>query len=361
MRVIYANDTAKGPGYGFFRVADAGQQTHDVRYALIRSGDHKTLHPQSWEDTEYRFTPDSAALDGETLCLGIGPDVVRQLDELNTYRFVLFVPDGVSRKAPLELSGVIYPPEGDQGRIGLAPDPKPQPQPAVKPEPAPIEADPLPPLPPVTPPAGRGFPIWLAGLIAIVLLAGAGGAYWLLANREETPPPVAVAPEPVAPEPVVPEPVMTEPAKPEATPPQAKPEPQPAVAEQAPPAQPLPPMERARALLRTGGSPEAALALSKELPHTPEGRDAAYLLLEAAAEQGQPDAMLGLASFYDPRDSAPKGSIVPDAEQAWQWYAKAVAAGKAEAAETQKELRAWLEAEAQKGSAEAKNILTRLR
>jgi TPR repeat protein len=123
----------------------------------------------------------------------------------------------------------------------------------------------------------------------------------------------------------------------------------------------LPPLEQARRFLRDDGSAAAALALSRTLPQTQEGRDAAYLLLEAAAEQDQPEAMLDLAALYDPLDAHPRGSIRADAEQAWEWYGKAEKAGQTTAAERKRALRAWLEAEAGKGSAEAKDILSRIR
>jgi TPR repeat protein len=113
--------------------------------------------------------------------------------------------------------------------------------------------------------------------------------------------------------------------------------------------------------LRGNGSAADGLALSRALPQSPEGRDAAYLLLEAAAEQGQAEAMLDLAALYDPLDAHPKGSILPDAEQAWTWYGKAEKAGQTSAADRRKALRAWLEAEAGKGSATAKDIISRIK
>jgi hypothetical protein len=112
----------------------------------------------------------------------------------------------------------------------------------------------------------------------------------------------------------------------------------PAKAYQAPPA-----VQRAREALRRGISPEEALELAKDL-HTPDGADGAFLLLEEAAQKDKPEAMLSLARFYDPTDTAPKGSILPDPEQARDWYAKAKNGGQGAADDRLKALRAWAEA-----------------
>jgi TPR repeat protein len=55
--------------------------------------------------------------------------------------------------------------------------------------------------------------------------------------------------------------------------------------------------------------------------------------------------LLGLARFYDPADTAPKGSIRPDPEQACVWYNKAKDKGQSAADDKLTALRAWAEAE----------------
>ena len=84
MRARYENDLVRGPGYGLLQVEDAGVESTDVRFSLIRSGDLKTLHPENWEDAECRLVPDGVAVRGSGMCLAVGPGVVRRLDELNT-------------------------------------------------------------------------------------------------------------------------------------------------------------------------------------------------------------------------------------------------------------------------------------
>ena len=93
------------------------------------------------------------------------------------------------------------------------------------------------------------------------------------------------------------------------------------------------------------------------MPETPEGRDAAFLLLGAAAEGGTAKAMVPLARFYDPTDEAPAGSIRKDAEQARLWYAKAKVAGADEAAARLDTLDAWLRSKAEAGDAKARQLL----
>ena len=356
MRAIYENDPVRGPGYGLVCLEDAGTESQDVRFAVIRSGDHKTLHPDSWEDTEHRLTPDGVSVRGGQLCLAVGPKVVRQLDELNTYRFVLFPPSGGPVKALLELSGIIYPPEDGMGLVGTAPKtpaaPIPAPPPPPEPEPEP-ELSSLPSLAPAPAPAKKPFPVWLLVLLVLLLAGGGAGAFFMLRDKPAAPP-VAETPA---------EKPAENKEEPKQETPSADVKEAPAKAETPPAAPPAPlsPMDQARQFLRGNGSAAEGLALSRGLPQTPDGRDAAYLLLEAAADKGQPEAMLALGAFYDPVDTTAKGSILPDAEVAWMWYDKAEKAGQADAAARKKALRAWLEAEAGKGSATARTVLSRIK
>ena len=353
MRARYENDPIRGPGYGLLYVEDVDTANTDVRFAFIRSSDHKTLHPENWEDTECRLVPDGVTVRGNGLCLAIGPGIVRQLDELNTYRFVLFPPAGGPLKAPLELSGVIYPLEDGSGRVSASEEAKPAPAPPPPP-PAP-EPEPERELTPEPPPVSgkKSLVVWLMLIALLALLAGAGVWFMVRDKPAEVPAAETVA-EPApessqAAEQKEPEPAASVSSQPEP----------PAVPAFVPP--PVPPLEQARQFLRGDHAAAAGLALSRTLPQTPEGRDAAYLLLESAAEQGDPEAMLELAAFYDPLDATAKGSILPDAEQAWEWYGKAEKAGQAAATGRKGALRAWLEGEAGKGSTAARGILSRIK
>lgn len=371
MIAVYENDLTRGPGYGLLRLENSGFKSEELEFALIRSGDHKSLHPEGWEDTEYRLIPDGVILTAgaeDVLYLAIGPKVVRQLDELETYRIVLFSDSGPAQKGLLELSGIIYPPDTDRNFVEV---------PFVKPaqaEPEPAEPEPLQDEPEAEPEqeepeetnvqesdpepnkAKPFLPYWLLALFLVLFLA-AGILIWhFLLRSDKEADLTAEPPAKTSSETPAEAAKKTEPAPKEEPP--AKEEPAPAPAKQ------LTPMEEARELLRRNAPPEEALALGRKLSEAPEGKDAAFLLLESAAEKGNSEAMFGLAVFYDPLDNAPKGSIKPDAEMAWFWYTKVEQAGgtkKAEASNRKQKLRAWLEDEIKKGSAEAQGILNRIK
>jgi len=171
-------------------------------------------------------------------------------------------------------------------------------------------------------------------LLLLVLACAAGGAYWRqVVQTPESAPPTT---NPTAPTPSA---ASTPPA------PQAAPA----------PSKDLPPLQRARELLRTGITPEQAVELAKDM-QIPEGADGAFLLLEDAAQKGSPEGMLGLARFYDPADAAPKGSIRPDPTQAYDWYGKAKDKGQEAADGKLKALRAWAETEKDRNP-QAKRLL----
>jgi hypothetical protein len=355
MKAVYENDARAGAGYGRFRLEGLVFSARDegATFALRRSGDGRYLNPQGgraeWEEAEWRIAPLAVTVEEDACLLSVGPDIVRHLDELETYRLILFPASGPV-EAAAEIAGVIYPPDEATARIAAcappvraAPAPGPAPEPVTEPTPGPTPG--LASVPPAPAPAGKRSPALpaLAAVIALALLAG--GGYWLLrdAGPEQAAHDAAQAEEEKA-------------QTPSDSPPQTPPESPPPQAQEPPPS----PLEQARQFLRAPRSPEEGLDLSRRLPHTAEGRDAAFLLLGALAEQGQAEAMLELAAFYDPADDAPKGSIRPDAEQAWHWYAQAEQAGRAEATERKRRLREYLKAEAAGGSAEAREQLSRL-
>ena len=354
MKAVYENDTVRGAGYGLFRLEDSGAVAGGAQYGLIRSGDYKSLHPGGWEDTEYRLTPDVAKVEGSAVCLSVGPDVVNRLDALTTYRFLFYPATGAPQKAVLELGSIVYAPTA--GAANVAGAVRQETAPAPEPVPVPLqEAAPEPPLdmtpPPVAvsaaiipPPVRREIPHWLVALVVVALLAGVG---FFVKEKFFSPD------EQVIETPAVPETPPAPPADPPA------PEPQTQTGESPRPTA-LSPLDQARGFLRGNGSGDEAFSLGNTLPEDAEGRDAAFLLMEYAAEKGQGDAMLSLAGFYDPSRDIKRGSIVPDAEQAWTWYGKAEQAGKGEGKERRAALKAWLEAEASKGSTEARDALLRI-
>ncbi len=130
---------------------------------------------------------------------------------------------------------------------------------------------------------------------------------------------------------------------------------------EAPAAPELTPMQMARAFLRDMGRPEQALELGKTFPDTPEGRDAAFLVLEAAADGGMSEAMLLLGGYYDPLDTAPSGTIQKDPEQAVRLYDQAKVFGHPEAGKRLEALRNWLNQQANQGNTQARELLSRMR
>ena len=350
MKAVYENDTVRGAGYGLFRLEDTGAAAEGAQYGLVRSGDYKSLHPGGWEDTEYRLTPDVAKVEGSAVCLSVGPDVVNRLDALTTYRLLFYPATGPAQKAVLELGAIVYAPTAGAANVAgaarqeaaPAPEPVPAPRQEAAPEP-PLDMTPSPvgaSAPILPPPMRREAPHWLVALVVIALLVGAG---FFVKKKFFSPD------KPVIETPALP----AEPGEP------AAPEPQTQTGESPRPSA-LSPLDQARGFLRGNGSGDEAFSLGNTLAEDAEGRDAAFLLMEYAAEKGQGDAMISLAGFYDPSRDIKRGSIVPDAEQAWTWYGKAEQAGKAEGKERRAALKAWLEDEASKGSAEARDALLRL-
>ncbi len=118
-----------------------------------------------------------------------------------------------------------------------------------------------------------------------------------------------------------------------------------------------PALERAREALREGITPDEAMAMANAMPESPERADAAFLLLEYAADSGNAAAALAVGRYYDPTDKAPSGTIRKNPETAYNWYSDAAAGGQADAQTRIAQLRAWVEEQASQGSSEAQNLL----
>jgi TPR repeat protein len=110
--------------------------------------------------------------------------------------------------------------------------------------------------------------------------------------------------------------------------------------------------------MRKGIDPEDAVALAKSLPQKPERADAAFILLEYAAEAGHADAALIVARYFDPTSTDDSGTIIKDPAAAYEWYQVALSAGLPEAQNHLSDLRQWVQKEAAQGSREAREILT---
>ncbi len=184
----------------------------------------------------------------------------------------------------------------------------------------------------------RGDVTWKV-IIAIALIAVIGGGYWLFKDHgKETLPP--------APAPSLPKMANLPRQEPEIKPPPK--------ATYTPDA---PVLEQARQALREGITPADALAMAATLPDKPERADAAFLLLEYAAESGNADAAVAVGEYYDPGLDLPSGSIRKNPARAFEWYQAALAGSHTESKNRLADLRRWVVVSAEKGSADAQALL----
>ena len=338
-------DPARGAGYGVIDVQGFEGRDTDILFSLRRASDGKYLGSGDWAEAEQRLTPDLVQYQDGSLRLLVGPGVVDMADVLNTFAITVYPAGSEGRRYGLEVGDLVYSSlAGGQGvaanaPLSLSPMPEMRIDTEAQPEaePAP-EPEPEPQLPVLRDPVEHTSKAPLL-LLLLALACAAGGVYWWQRGQADT----ASAAKATTPAPqLAPTPAPAPPSEPQTAPAPA-------------PSRDLPPLQRARELLRAGVSPEQAVELAKDM-QTPEGADGAFLLLEDAAQRGNPAAMLSLARFYDPAEAAPRGSILPDPVQARDWYNKAKDKGQAEAEDRLKALRAWAEAEKDRYP-EAKSLL----
>ena len=116
-------------------------------------------------------------------------------------------------------------------------------------------------------------------------------------------------------------------------------------------------LEQVRKAMRKGIDPHDAVVLAKSLPQKPERADAAFILLEYAAETGHSEAALIVARYFDPTSTEDSGTIIKDPAAAYEWYQVALSGGQPEAQNHLSDLRQWLQKEAAHGSREAREVL----
>ena len=136
-------------------------------------------------------------------------------------------------------------------------------------------------------------------------------------------------------------------------PPKAK-EPEPITPSYAPDA---PLLEQVREAMRKGIDPDGALAMAKTLPDKPERADAAFILLEYAAEAKNGEAALEVARYFDPTYAGDSGTIVKDPEVAYDWYQLALSEGLFEAEIHITNLKKWVTKQGEEGSYKARELL----
>ncbi len=181
-------------------------------------------------------------------------------------------------------------------------------------------------------------------VVALIVLAVAAVGYFLMKDRTKT----AAERQATQPKAETKLPRMANQPPPK---PLVKPPPPPAYTPDAPV------LEKARRALKKGVTPEEAVSLARSLPESPERADAVFLLLEYAADSGNPEAALDVGRYYDPSDDGPSGTIRKNPETARDWYRQALKGGRPEAQRRLDRLRGWLEEQARQGSREARDLL----
>jgi hypothetical protein len=185
----------------------------------------------------------------------------------------------------------------------------------------------------------RTWVFLIAGIIGLVVFVVAGYLVWRSFQVKEAKP--EAGPKPELPR------MANLPPKKEAIPPPPPPSYSPDA----------PVLEQARKALREGISPAEALALARSLPDSPERADAAFLLLEYAADSGNAEAALAVARYYDPTAEEPSGTIRKNPETAYNWYRQALTGGQANAQNDLVELHSWVEKQADDGDYQARELL----
>ena len=116
-------------------------------------------------------------------------------------------------------------------------------------------------------------------------------------------------------------------------------------------------LEQVREAMRKGIDPEGAVAMAKSLPDKPERADAAFILLEYAAEAENGEAALEVGRYFDPTYAGDSGTIVKNPEIAYDWYQLALSQGRHEADIHLINLKQWVAKQAAEGSHNARELL----
>lgn len=326
------------PGHAILRITDLDAPADGLALSLQRQqGPDSHLADDGWRRTEAWLVPAHVERVTGALEFHLGPEICDRLAGTATVRLRIKEPDiGVVGSTVIAwpqmlTSGAVDPSaRSTDDLVRLR-------RPALKIEtPKPVEPEPEPELPPplvietpevplratepaAPPPSRSNTGTWLLTIVLLILIAG--GAYAYFFHREEIETLIAGTPPPAAP------PATTATAA--ATPP---PVPEPAPVPAKPPA-PEPPKKSSRLAiadyLATKPAPEALLARGKEYAQGGDLREA-FLVWRAAAEAGNPQAEIEVASFYDPLMQA-KAGFTLDGARAADWYERAALAGNAEA------------------------------
>jgi hypothetical protein len=325
------------PGRAVLRITDLDAPAEGLTLSIQRQqGPDSHLADDGWRRTEAWLLPAHVTSRRGTLDFELGPEICDRLAGIATVRLRVKEPDiGVVATTVVAwpqmlTSGAIDPSSRGEDdivrlrRAELAAKLAPPPAPPFEPEPPPR---PIPELRAVREPVPRrsGATGWLVAAMILIALCGAGyyayindirGVKGLVDKEIATifPPPEQPAETAVAS------------AAPDST---ATPAPTPIAP---PPAEP--PKKSVRQtvaeFLATKPGPQAMLVKGREFAQA-GNLNGAFLVWRQAAEGGNPDAELQMASFYDPLNAPPKDGFTPDSVRAAEWYERSALAGNAEA------------------------------
>lgn len=253
------------------------------------SGTTRYLNPSKphdpWSTATHWLKPSLAGEAGD-LVFEVDGDVTVHLLPYAPYELLLR--DGAGMRHVDRFTGIALRGASSASAPIAAPAAKtvpPPPPPPVE-EPPPLVAEPVVPLPPPEPKSH--WPLWAALAVVVLLLAGGAGWYFFLKDDSSN-----------AASPAVETPVT---------------------------------LDEARRVLTT--DPLPADALARALAHAAKGElQGAFLLYRYAAEKGDMNASVALATMYDPATYNAQTSPLPAANpaEAARWYEPAAQAGQAEA------------------------------
>ncbi len=393
---------AQQPGYACIIVTNCPSLPPEIRCSIQRSSDGQYLSKEGlWGNTIETLIPENPYWDSETLTFFLPLHVVSDIDSLDGYalyvneldRCILDIPEelNVLNASPTGcVTGVPEPEPVNTSGLPSQPMPQPMPQPVPQPAPEPAQFPGDQAMPPeagtgeeAKPEAGepqeevsslslsgqpeaeagkkKNMVAVIAAIAVILLLAAGAGLYFSgVFDSTETPAPA----EENADKDKAEDKAKEEPAKPATeqpaseAPAEAPQAAQPAAPQAEAPAQPL---GQARSLLREKAGSEALLNAAKPMRSaeaSEESSDAAFLLIEQAAQNGDnAEAMYLLAQFYDPSATLPRGTIQPDLAQAHDWYKNARDKGYSDADAALARLKETVEQKAGTGDREARALL----
>ena len=119
----------------------------------------------------------------------------------------------------------------------------------------------------------------------------------------------------------------------------------------------LSPLQMARGVLRNNPSMEELQKALTMIPLNEENADAYFLLREQMAEMGDIESMYILGIFYDPTSQMPHGSIEKDPQESYSWYIRAKIGGWQSAEGALANLKIWAQEQAANSSDQAQTLL----